>query len=113
MAVQSTPVSHRSPLQQMTRTTPTRLWNDSAAIDELTYSIEQGGVGATCNPVIAVTILKKEIAAWRSRIESLLLERPTATEDQIGWRLIEELSIRAAALLKPIFAAHRGRNGRL
>ncbi len=113
MAVQSTPVSHRSPLQQMTQTTPTRLWNDSASIEELTYSIEQGAVGATCNPVIAVTILKKEMAAWRPRIQSLLRELPIATEDQIGWRLVEELSVRAAELLKPIFAAHRGRNGRL
>jgi transaldolase len=113
MAVQSTPVSHRSPLQQMTQTTPTRLWNDSASIEELSYSIEQGAVGATCNPVIAVTILKKEMAAWRPRIQSLLRELPTATEDQIGWRLVEELSVRAAELLKPIFAVHRGRNGRL
>jgi transaldolase len=38
---------------------------------------------------------------------------PTATEEQIGWRVIEEMSARGAALLKPIFEAHRGRNGRL
>src|SRR5213082_2908825 len=113
MALPSTPVSQRSPLQLMTQSTPTRLWNDSAAVDELTYSIEHGAVGATCNPVIAVTILKKEMASWRPRIESLIRERPAATEDQIGWRLVEELSVRAAALLKPIFAAHRGKNGRL
>jgi len=113
MAIPSTPVSYRSPLQQMTQTTPTRLWNDSASIEELTYSIAHGAVGATCNPVIAVTILKKEMASWRPRIQSLLTELPTATEDQIGWRLVEELSVRAAELLKPIFAAHRGRNGRL
>ena len=43
----------KSPLHQMTQTTPTCLWNDSASIDELTYSIEHGAVGATCNPVIA------------------------------------------------------------
>ncbi|TMC27807.1 MAG: transaldolase [Chloroflexi bacterium] len=97
----------------MTQTTPTRLWNDSASIEELTYSIAHGAVGATCNPVIAVTILKKEMASWRPRIQSLLTELPTGTEDQIGWRLVEELSVRAAELLKPIFAAHRGRNGRL
>ena len=113
MALPSTPVSQRSPLQLMTQSTPTRLWNDSASVDELTYSIEHGAVGATCNPIIAVTILKKEMASWRPRIESLLRERPAATEDQIGWRLVEELSVRAAALLKPIFAAHRGKNGRL
>jgi len=113
MAVPEPRVTSQSPLQQMTRTTPTRLWNDSASIEELTYSMEHGAVGATCNPVIAVTVLKKEMATWRPRIESLLREMPTATEDEIGWRLVEELSVRAAELLEPIFAAEAGRNGRL
>src|SRR5207253_125763 len=40
-------------------------------------------------------------------------EMPSATEDQIGWKLIEELSVRAAELLRPAFEKHRGRNGRL
>jgi transaldolase len=40
-------------------------------------------------------------------------ELPGATEDQIGWRLVEEMSVRAAKLLAPAFAEHRGRNGRL
>jgi transaldolase len=97
----------------MTQTTPTCLWNDSADIDELNYAIENGAVGATCNPVIAVTILKKEMAVWRPRIESLLRDLPGATEDQIGWKLVEEMSVRAAKLLEPAFAAYAGRNGRL
>ena len=113
MAISRESLRTKSPLQQMTQTTPTKLWNDSASVEELTYSIEQGAVGATCNPVIAVTILKKEIDSWRPRIQSLLRERPTATEDEIGWRLIEELSIRAAELLEPIFVSEHGRNGRL
>src|ERR1700694_880804 len=57
-------VTYKSRLHQMTQTTPTCLWNDSADIDELTYSIDNGAVGATCNPVIALGILKKDIAAW-------------------------------------------------
>ena len=77
-------VTYKSPLHQMTQTTPTRLWNDSASIDELTRSIQDGAVGATCNPVIAVSVLKKDMATWRPRIESLIQELPTATEDQIG-----------------------------
>jgi transaldolase len=97
----------------MTQTTPTMLWNDSADIGELTYAIEHGAVGATCNPVIAVGILKKEIAVWRPRIETLQREFPGATEDQIGWKVVEEMSVRAAKLLEPAFAAHAGRNGRL
>ena len=97
----------------MTQTTPTCLWNDSASIDELNYAIEHGAVGATCNPVIALAVLKSEMNFWRPRIQSLIEEMPVATEDQIGWKLIEELSVRAAALLKPIFDQYAGRNGRL
>jgi transaldolase len=106
-------VSYKSPLHQMTQTTPTCLWNDSASVDELTHSIADGAVGATCNPVIAVSVLKKDMPTWRPRMESLLRELPTATEDQIAWKLIEELSVRAARLLEPIFNAQAGHNGRL
>src|SRR5690606_14327696 len=98
---------------RMTQTTPTCLWNDSASLEELSYSIEHGAVGATCNPVIALSILKAEMKQWRPRILELLDEMPTATEDEIGWRVIEEMSVKGAALLEPIFRAHNGRNGRL
>jgi len=106
-------ITYKSPLHEMTQTTPTCLWNDSASIEELTLSIDDGAVGATCNPVIAASILKKEMAAWRPRIESLLRERTTATDDEIAWTLVEELSVRAAKLLEPIFNEQGGRNGRL
>jgi transaldolase len=106
-------MTYRSRLHQMTQTTPTCLWNDSADIEELTYSIANGAVGATCNPVIALGILKKELAVWRPRIQTLVNELRGATEDQIGWKLVEEMSIRAAKLLEPAFAVHAGRNGRL
>ena len=107
------PVLFKSPLQQMTQTTPTCLWNDSASLEELTYSIEHGAVGATCNPVIAYSMLKREMHLWRTRILELIAEMATATEDQIGWRVIEEMSATGAALLEPTFHAHAGRNGRL
>jgi len=84
-----------------------------ASLEELSYSIEHGAVGATCNPVIALSILKAEMKQWRPRILELLDEMPTATEDEIGWRVIEEMSVKGAALLEPIFRAHNGRNGRL
>jgi len=103
----------KSPLHQMTQTTPTCLWNDSASIQELSYSIEHGGVGATCNPVIVVEVLKKEMPLWKDRIQQLIREMPTATEDMIGWRIVEEMSIKAAEPLKPIFDREKGRNGRL
>jgi transaldolase len=97
----------------MTETTPTVLWNDSAALDELRFAIEQGGVGATCNPVIAHTVLKAQLSEWRPRIERLVRDMPAATDDEIAWVAVERLSIEAAALLIPAFERHRGRNGRL
>ena len=106
-------VLHKSPLRQMTESTPTCLWNDSASIPELTYSIEHGSVGATCNPVIVLDVLKKEMPSWEGRIRQLIQEMPTATEHQIAWRIVDEISVKGAELLKPIFDRWNGRNGRL
>src|SRR5579864_11808 len=102
---QATATAFKSPLHKMTQTTPTCLWNDSASIEELTYSMAHGGVGATCNPVIVLGVLKKEMQLWRERIQALIAEMPTATEDQLGWKLVEEISAKGAELLWPIFAA--------
>jgi transaldolase len=113
MSHATAPVTYKSPLHQMTQTSPTCLWNDSASISELNYSIEHGAVGATCNPVIALSVLKAEMSLWRDRIQALITEMPTASEDEIGWRVIEEMSIKGAAVLEPIFHAQGGRNGRL
>jgi transaldolase len=105
--------AYKSPLHEMTQTTPTCLWNDSAAIRELTASIENGAVGATCNPVIVLEVLKSEMQVWGDRIAGLLQEMPEATEHQIAWRVVEEMSAKAAKLLKPIFDRENGKNGRL
>jgi len=110
---ESTVTAYKSPLHKMTQTTPTCLWNDSASISELKYSIEHGAVGATCNPVIVLGVLKKELQVWKDRIRALIKERPTATEDQIAWQVVREISVEAARLLEPIFRAHSGKNGRL
>jgi transaldolase len=107
------PAIFKSPLHEMTQTTPTCLWNDSASIQELTYSIEHGAVGATCNPVIVVGVLKKEMALWNDRLRALIEAAPPATEGEIGWKLVREISAKAAGLLYPTFQVHRGRNGRL
>src|ERR1700730_6031888 len=90
------PETYKSPLHEMTQSTPTCLWNDSASIQELTYSMEHGAVGATCNPVIVLGVLKKEMGSWKDRIRALIEEHPAATEDQISWQLIREVSVKAA-----------------
>jgi transaldolase len=109
----ATGVTWKSPLHEMTQTTPTCLWNDSADLEELTFAIDHGAVGATCNPVIAHTILKTRLAEWTPRIAATAAKMPTATEDEIGWAVVEQMSTDAAALLHPTFEAHNGRNGRL
>ena len=101
-------------LRTMTKTTPTALWNDSCSIEELSASIaDNGAVGATANPVIVLGVLKKELSLWKGRISEIIREMPEATEDGLAWRLVEEMSIRAAKLLEPVFQREKGRNGRL
>ena len=103
----------KSPLHKMSLTTKTVLWNDSCSVEELTYSLEHGAVGATCNPVIVGNVLKKEMHLWKDRIYAIIDEMPTASEDEIAWRLIEEMSIKGAEMLLPVFEREKGKNGRL
>lgn len=105
--------SGKSVLQRMVETTQTCLWNDSAAISELEQSIAHGAVGATCNPVIVGDVLKLEWAAWKERIPQIVAETPTGSEDAIAWKITEEMTIKAAKLLLPVFEREKGRNGRL
>jgi transaldolase len=104
---------YKSKLHEISQTTPTVLWNDSCSIQELTSSISHGALGATCNPVIVWTVLKQEWDIWKERIPQIIKDNPTASEDDIAWKLIEEMSVKAAMLLKPIFDREKGRNGRL
>jgi len=109
MTIEYTP----GPLLDASRNTPTALWNDSADPDELSQSISFGAVGATCNPAIAFTCINQRKDVWLPRIAELAEEMPEATESEIGWQVVRELSIEAAKLLEPIFDEQNGRNGRL
>lgn len=102
-----------TPLAVMTQRGPTVLWNDSATRSELATSISWGAVGATCNPVIALSSIRSDLPRWSTRISELAHELPEATESEIGWKIVEEVSLDAATLLLPAFEAHKGRNGRL
>jgi transaldolase len=103
----------RSPLHETVATTPTDYWNDSCSIEELTYAIGHGAVGATSNPTIVGEVLQKELHLWRDRLHAMVDERSTATEDDITWQLIEEMAVKASELLLPVFERERGRKGRL
>lgn len=109
MAIEYTP----GPLLEATRQFPTALWNDSADPDELAQSISFGAVGATCNPSIAYSCINMKKDKWLPRIKELAAEMPEASESEIGWTVVREMSIEAAKMLEPIFEEHKGRNGRL
>ena len=63
--------------------------------------------------MIVLGVLKKELPTWKPRIQALIKEYPTATEDQIAWHLVREISAQAAKVLQPIFDQQHGKNGRL
>jgi transaldolase len=106
-------IAVKSPLQLTAETTVTDYWNDSCSIEELTYAIQNGAVGATSNPTIVLGVLKKEMHLWRDRINQIIKENPTWSEDQITWKLIEEMAVKAASLLLPIYEREKGKKGRL
>ena len=95
MSIEYTP----GPLLDAARHTPTALWNDSSDPSELAQSISFGGVGATCNPTIAYTCINQRRDVWLPRIAELAKEMPNATESEIGWQVVRELSLEAAKLL--------------
>jgi transaldolase len=102
-----------SPLGRTVTATATDIWNDSCAVDELEYAISFGAVGATANPTIVTDVWKADPAHWRTRVRALADERPDATEIDLAWAIVEEMSLRAAPLLLPAFEASGGRHGRL
>jgi len=106
-------ITYKSPLHQMVMTTPTDYWNDSCSVEELAYAVERGAVGATSNPQIVLGVLKKEMHLWRERIHQIIRENPTWHEDQIAWKVIEEVAVKGAELLLPVFEREGGKKGRL
>ena len=102
-----------TPLGRTIAGTATDIWNDSCSIPELQYAISYGAVGATANPTIVTDVWRQDPARWRDRVRALARERPVATEVDIAWAVVAEMSIAGARLLEPAFEAHGGRQGRL
>jgi transaldolase len=102
-----------SPLQQTVAIGGNDYWNDSCSVQELSYAIANGAVGATTNPTIVVGVLKKEMALWREPLQKIIDGHPNWSEVEIAWSLIEEMALKAAELLRPIFEREKGRKGRI
>jgi transaldolase len=100
----------RSPMQS-TVALGTDFWNDSCSVKELSEAVALGASGATSNPVIVFNVVKGESAAVTPVLDALVAEHSTADEEEIAWRLVEELARRAAAVLRPVYESTAGRKG--
>jgi transaldolase len=50
---------------------------------------------------------------WDARIHAIIAENATWTEEQVAWKLIEEMAEHGAGLLRPVWEKHGGHKGRL
>ena len=105
--------TYKSPLHETVSTTVTDFWNDSCAVSELNYAIEHGAVGATSNPTIVLQVLRLEWDLWTERIHQLIDDNPTWTEEDVMWKVFEEIGMKGAELLLPVFEREGGLKGRL
>ena len=105
--------SYLSPLHETVSTTLTDFWNDSCSIEELTYAIEHGAVGATSNPTIVEQVLRQERHLWEDRIHQVIAENPFWTEEDVMWKVFEEIAVKGAELLLPVFEREEGKKGRM
>ena len=102
-----------SPLQQTVALGGNDYWNDSCSVEELRYAISHGAVGATTNPTIVLNVLHKELGVWKGPLLRIIETNPTWSEVDVAWKLIEEMALKAAEILRPIFAREQGRKGRI
>jgi transaldolase len=107
------PAAEQTPLAKMARTTPTDFWNDSCATEELAYAVARGATGATSNPPIVLEVLKKEKAHWNPRVPEFAKAHPRFTEVELTWGIVEEMAVRGAKVLEPVFEREKGLKGRL
>jgi transaldolase len=103
----------KSPLHQTVTTTATDFWNDSCSVAELTYAIEHGAVGATSNPTIVEQVLNLERELWDDRIRELIDANSSWTDEEVMWKVYEEIAVNGAELLLPVFEREQGKKGRL
>lgn len=104
-------MTYKSPLHQMSQTTPTQFWLDSCSLPALDYALEHGAVGATTNPVIVGQVLQGEMPRYEPVIRELIAQNPCATEDDIAWLLNQRMAVEGAQKLLPVFQRSDGRAG--
>jgi len=98
---------------QLTSETGTEFWNDSCSIIELSDAVSQGAVGATSNPLIVYNVISQEKEIWKETLMDIIKNNPSDSEDDIAWKLIETIGIKAAKVLEGVYKEHNGKKGRL
>ena len=88
-------------------------WNDSNDHVELQHACEEGAVGATSNPVITLNSVKNHPDIWIPEIDKIIMNNPSASEDEIVWMLIDKVGIKAASILLPVYKNTNGQKGKL
>lgn len=106
-------IPYKSPLHTTVTEYPTDFWNDSCSVEELTYAIEHGAVGATSNPTIVEQVLNQERHLWENRIYELIADNPTWSDEDVMSKIFEEIAQKGAELLLPVFERENGLKGRL
>ncbi len=105
--------TYKSPLHHTVTAYPTDFWNDSCSVEELTYAIEHGAVGATSNPTIVEQVLRQERHLWEDRILELIARNPSWSDEDVMGKVFEEIAVKGAELLLPVFEGEDGMKGRM
>jgi transaldolase len=103
--------TYKSPLHEMSQTTPTQFWNDNCSVKDIAFAMEHGAVGATSNPVLVGMVLDAELDSYIPLIKKTIADNPTATEDEITWMINEQMVVDCAKLLRPIYDETKGKAG--
>jgi len=106
-------ITYKSPLHETVSAYPTDFWNDSCSVEELAYAIDHGAVGATSNPTIVEQVLNQERHLWEGRIYELIADNPTWSDEDVMSKIFEEIALKGAELLLPVFERENGMKGRL
>jgi transaldolase len=99
-------------LKETSLKTKTNFWNDSCDLKDLDYALENNCIGATTNPIIVKKVLENNMDIYEEILMNEIKENPTATEDDIAWKMIERMALDGAKRLEPIFDPKTG-NGRI
>ncbi len=102
---------YKSPLDEMSKTTPTQFWNDNCSIEDIKLAMEHGCVGATTNPVIVGQVLEGDLTKYKPVIKRLARENPNAAEDEVAWLLNEKMAVDAAEILHPVYVKTQKKTG--